>query len=137
MRRSVRRAGEEAGVDMTPMLDIVFILLIFFIVAAVFLDERGIKLSSAPDAPPAPAAAPAILVQLDSNDQAFVDGARIDVASVPSRVQAMRADVPQASVILQADARSSVAAVVALKDDFDRATVPMTLKVQRDATVSR
>ena len=53
MRRGRRNAqGDEAEVNMTPMLDIVFIMLIFFIVTATFLDETGIDLTQPP--PPAP-----------------------------------------------------------------------------------
>ena len=131
MRRRFKRAGDEAEVDMTPMLDIVFIMLIFFIVAAVFLDERGMVLSEAPDAPPTGENLPSILVQLDANDTAFIDGLRVDLTAVPSRVESLRADKPSASVVLQADAGASVDAVIGLKDRFDRASVPMTLKIER------
>ena len=52
MRRGRRKSGgEEAEVDMTPMLDIVFIMLIFFIVTATFLDERGVDLTQPPPPP--------------------------------------------------------------------------------------
>ena len=134
MRRRTSRTGEEASVDMTPMLDIVFIMLIFFIVAAVFLDERGIALAEAPDAPASPAPPlPAILVQIDADDVATVDGALTDLASVPSRIEVLRASQPTAVVILQANAASSVEAVVRLKDDFDSASIPVTLKIAEAA----
>jgi len=59
MRRRRNKTSDEAEVDMTPMLDIVFIMLIFFIVTATFLDERGIDLTQPPPPPPdQPDAAP-------------------------------------------------------------------------------
>ena len=138
MRRRWRKsAAGEAGVDMTPMLDIVFIMLIFFIVTAVFLDERGIALAEAPDSPETnQASPPAILVQLDADDMAFVDGQRAALGSVTSRVEAQFADKPGASVILQADAAASVDAVVRLKDDFTRREVPVVLKVEAQSAVN-
>jgi biopolymer transport protein ExbD len=48
MRRKVKRGSDNADVDMTPMLDIVFILLIFFIVTATFLQEQGIDMRPRP-----------------------------------------------------------------------------------------
>ena len=138
MRRRFRPAGEEASVDMTPMLDIVFIMLIFFIVAAVFLDERGIVLSEAPNAPPSPISLPAIAVTVDKDDGVRVDGERVQLTSAFGRVEALRADKPQAAVILTAHSASSVEAVVRLKDGFDRASVPVTLKIApQRATSSR
>jgi len=50
------RRSDEAEVDMTPMLDIVFIMLIFFIVTATFLDEKGLDFTQAPPAPCSPCA---------------------------------------------------------------------------------
>ena len=57
MRRRRKTQSDDADVDMTPMLDIVFIMLIFFIVTATFLDETGIDLTQPPpppDEPPPP-----------------------------------------------------------------------------------
>ena len=137
MRKRIKRAGDVAGVDMTPMLDIVFIMLIFFIVAAVFLDEHGVALAEAPDAPPAPVTAPpTIVVQLDANDLAIVEGRVADLASVPSRVQASLADKPGANILLQADPAASVDAVVSLKDRFNASELPVTLKIDPQPATS-
>lgn len=129
MRRAIRRTNDDAGVDMTPMLDLVFILLIFFIVSAVFLDETGIVFTEAPDtiAPPSPT--PTILVQLDASDTAFIDGNRVSLTSIPARVQTLRAEWPTAVVSVQAQAKTSVAAVVFVKDRMDVAQIPVTIKV--------
>jgi biopolymer transport protein ExbD len=74
MRRRIRRADDEAGVDMTPMLDLVFILLIFFIVSAVFLDESGIAFAETPEMAAPPSTFSTIFVQLDEVDTAFIAG---------------------------------------------------------------
>lgn len=125
----MRRADDDADVDMTPMLDLVFILLIFFIVSAVFLDETGIAFAEAPDTDAPPSLTPTILVQLDASDTAFIDGNRVSLRSIPARVQTLRAEAPDAVVSVQAQAKTSVAAVVFVKDRMDVAQIPVTIKV--------
>ena len=130
MRRARRRAGDDAGVDMTPMLDIVFIMLIFFIVTAVFLDERGMDFTQPPESEAPSSLPPALLVSLDGNDQAVVEGSPVALSGVANRIEALRATAPDRSVMVSAAAETSVAAVVRVKDDLDRANVAVTLKVE-------
>jgi biopolymer transport protein ExbD len=130
MRRRIRRADDDAGVDMTPMLDLVFILLIFFIVSAVFLDESGVAFAETPDTNAPPSSAKTILVQLDADDAAFIDGDRVTLSFIPARVQALRAQAPDAAVSVQAQPETSVAAVVFVKDRMDAASIPVTIKVE-------
>lgn len=130
MRRSIRRADDDAGVDMTPMLDLVFILLIFFIVSAVFLDESGIAFAETPDTNASPSPLPTILVQLDTVDAAFIEGERVSLPSIPARIQALRAHAPDAVVSVQAQAKTSVSAVVFVKDRMDAAQIPVTIKIE-------
>lgn len=124
MRRNRRRGNDdEADVDMTPMLDIVFIMLIFFIVTAVFLDETGIDLTQPPpppdDQPPPPNPPPAITVYVDENSQCSVDGLRSTCNGVLARIERQLADKPGASVILRfhPDAKHNV--LIQLKDGVD------------------
>lgn len=124
MRRNRRRNNDdEADVDMTPMLDIVFIMLIFFIVTAVFLDETAIDLTQPPpppeDTPPPPNSPPAITVYVDDNSQCSVDQVRSTCNGVMARVERQLADKPGASVILRLhpDAKHNI--LVQLKDGLD------------------
>jgi len=124
MRRARRRNNDdEADVDMTPMLDIVFIMLIFFIVTAVFLDETGLDMTQPPpppeDTPPPPNSPPAITVYVDENNQCSVDSVRSTCTGVMARIERQLADKPGASIILRfhPDAKNSV--LVLLKDGVD------------------
>ncbi|WP_298918806.1 biopolymer transporter ExbD [uncultured Algimonas sp.] len=124
MRRNRRRnRDDEADVDMTPMLDIVFIMLIFFIVTAVFLDETGLDLTQPPpppeDQPPPPNSPPAITVYVDENSQCSVDGARSTCSGVMARVERQLADKPGASVILRFHPEAKHDVLVQLKDGVD------------------
>ena len=131
MKFRKRKHLDDVDVDMTPMLDIVFIMLIFFIVTAVFLDETGLSITQPPDTSPNSPTLPSILVQIDEQDQTFIDGTRVQLASIPARVQALRAHEPGAVVSVTANAAASVDTVVFLKDQFDAVSVPVSIKVER------
>jgi len=130
MRRRIRRTDDDAGVDMTPMLDLVFILLIFFIVSAVFLDESGIAFAETPDTDTPPTPIQTILVQLNANDEAFIDGDRVTLSFIPARIEALRAQAPEAAVSVRVQPETSVDAVVFVKDRMDAASIPVTIKVE-------
>ena len=133
MRRARRRNSEEGEVDMTPMLDIVFIMLIFFIVTAVFLDEEGIDVTQPPpppdDQPVPPDAPPAITVYVDNNNQCSVDGVRTTCDGVIAQVERQLADKAGANVILRFHPRSKNRILVQLRDGLDRRELPSKIEV--------
>ena len=128
-RRRFRKSDIEADVDMTPMLDIVFIMLIFFIVTAVFLDETGIDMSQPHGTPPGPSPS-SINVYLHADGSAAINGTSIDIGNIPARVQLIRAEQPKAVVVLGADKAAAHGNVVMLKDQLDSTNVPVSLKVR-------
>lgn len=130
-RRRRRRKSFDSNVDMTPMLDIVFIMLIFFIVTAVFIDERGLDLAQAPNIidPPNPPSQ-AISVFVYENGTASVNGSLTDVPNVPAKVQLIRAENPKASVLISAEQSASLENIVFLKDQFIIANIPANLKIK-------
>lgn len=123
MSRRLNRVSKEdqGGVDMTPMLDIVFILLIFFIVTAVFLDERGIDFTQAQgDAPPGPPTA-VISIVVDAEDVISVQGRVVPLAFVESEVQRHLVSRPDAAIDLRAAKTARLANIVTIKDDMEQA----------------
>lgn len=118
MRGRTHKVSEDANVDLTPMLDVVFILLIFFIVTSTFIQEKAIGLE-----PPPPSCdgctkpvTPAILVYLDSNNAIRVGGELRDIESVRSSIEKRRAETPDAAVIIQAHPDAQSGAVIRLRD---------------------
>ena len=137
MRRNRRRGNDdEADVDMTPMLDIVFIMLIFFIVTAVFLDETGIDLTQPPpppeDTPPPPNSPPAITVDVDENSQCSVDGVSSTCNGVLARIERQLADKPGASVILRFHPAAKHNVLIQLKDGVDGRGMQSKIEVIED-----
>lgn len=93
---------EESRIDITPMLDVVFILLIFFIVTASFIRESGIDLNR-PDTPQVQTEERAnILIDIDGNNEIFIRGRNIDVRRVRANIERLRAENPEASVVVAA-----------------------------------
>jgi len=103
---SIRQEDDENEINLTPMLDVVFIMLIFFIVTASFIRETAIPVN-----PPEPGAVntdvpESILVVIDESSDIWIDRRLIDPRAVRANIARLYAENPQASVVIQADARS-------------------------------
>jgi len=130
-RKRVRIDGDTA-VDMTPMLDIVFILLIFFIVTSVFLDERGLDFKIPVDNMEAPInPLPAIRIVIDSQNRISVDETRTELSAVVFAVEGLLADKPNAAIVLIADDKAKWDPVLTIRDKMDAAGRKTTLKIIR------
>lgn len=117
------QASEESAVDITPMLDVVFIMLIFFIVTATFIKEAGIDVDK-------PAAATAIvqekasiLIAIDADNRVWINRREVDMRSVRSIVERLHAENPKGTLVIQADRESKNDALVQVMDASRRAGV--------------
>lgn len=116
MRRYSQQAEEEAGIDLTPMLDVVFIMLIFFIVTSSFIKESGIEVNR-PQADTAAAQDKGnILIAVTADGQVWLDKQVVDVRSVRAHVQRMRQEQPEGVVVVQADQDARTGLVVQVMD---------------------
>ena len=113
-RRDRRKSGSE--VNLTPMLDVVFIMLIFFIVTASFVKESGIEISR-------PGAATAvrkekgnILIAISANDQIWMNRRQVDPRALRANIERMHAENPQGAVIIQADKDAKTGLLVKVMD---------------------
>ena len=117
MANARRKSEENSGeIDLTPMLDVVFIMLIFFIVTASFIKEPGAEIIR-PDAVTAekkPNAA--ILVAVTGSNEIWYDKRRIDERLIRATLEQAYADNPKSGVVVQADEESSTETVVAVID---------------------
>lgn len=107
---------EESGIDLTPMLDVVFIMLIFFIVTASFIKEAGIEVNR-PDAQTATKQDRAnILIAITDKGEIWIDRRRVDIRNVRANIERLHAENPQGSVVIQADEKSTNDKLVAVMD---------------------
>jgi biopolymer transport protein ExbD len=109
MRKKNQLGGEEeeAAIDLTPMLDVVFIMLIFFIVTASFIKEAGIDVNR-PYAPTSDEQADAaILVAISANDEIWIDRSLTDPPNVRNIIEKLHQENPKGSLVIQADENST------------------------------
>lgn len=132
MRRRKQKKADQAEVNMTPMLDIVFILLIFFIVTATFLQEEGIDMRPPPsdETPPADPP-PVILVQVDHQNRVYVNTRPTDVERVLAAVNRERAENPRSAVLIQPHDESRHGITVTIWDDMQANRIPVSINRQR------
>ena len=114
---------EESEINLTPMLDVVFIMLIFFIVTANFIKEPGLDVNR-PDSDTAETQEnAAILIAVGPTGEVWMDGRRIDVRQVKANVVKMLADNPQGSVVIQADEKAVADTIIKVMDGAREAGV--------------
>lgn len=123
MRRRYTEQEEEATIDLTPLMDIVFIMLIFFIVTTSFIKEAGVDINR-PSANTAERKERGnILVAITSNDEIWIDKRRVDIRAVRANIERLKAENPEGSVVIQADKESKNGLLVQVMDQARMAGV--------------
>jgi biopolymer transport protein ExbD len=123
MRRKRTKEADESEINLTPMLDVVFIMLIFFIVTASFVKESGIDISR-PNAATAEVKEKGnILIAISETGEIWIDKRRVDVRAVRANIERLRAENPQGSVVIQADTDSKNGLLVQVMDAARQAGV--------------
>ena len=114
MRKIAKQREEEgAEIDLTPMLDVVFIMLIFFIVVASFLKEAGLEINRPDDNQPQdPNDSVSIVVEIASDNQLWMENRRVDVRAVRANIQRLLAEDPEAPVTIKV-AKGATTGIVA------------------------
>ena len=107
---------EEAAIDMTPMLDVVFIMLIFFIVTASFVKEAGIDVNRPEAATAVKKDRANILIAISDKGEIWINKRRIDVRAVQANIERLRAENPQGSVVIQADKKATPETLIKVMD---------------------
>lgn len=118
-RRKKAMAGGESSeqdVNLTPMLDVVFILLIFFIVTAQFIKEPGVEIARQ-DVDTDQVVKPlAVLIAIDENSDIWIDKRQVEENEVEFRLKELRKDNPKGQLVVQADNASRAEVLVNLLD---------------------
>ena len=117
MKRKSRSSTEEAKIDMTPMLDVTFIMLIFFIVTTSFAKEIGINVNR-PTASNQQVVkqSQVIGIQLSENGEVQMEGRVVDIAAVRANVERARAEKPDAAVIIATSRNATTGMLVRVID---------------------
>ena len=107
---------EAEEINMTPMLDVVFIMLIFFIVTASFVKEAGIDVNRPEAATAVKKERANILVAISDTGEIWINKRQIDVRAVQANIERLKAENPQGSVVIQADKKATTDMLIKVMD---------------------
>ncbi|QTH63040.1 biopolymer transporter ExbD [Psychrosphaera ytuae] len=107
---------EQENIDLTPMLDVVFIMLIFFIVTASFVKEAGIDVNRPEAATAVKKERASILVAISDKGEVWINKRRVDIRAVQANIERLKAENPQGSVVIQADKKATTDTLIKVMD---------------------
>ena len=122
-RSSTLTSDEDSQIELTPMLDVVFIMLIFFIVTTSFVKESGIEVSR-PNATSAKKQGRAsIFIAIDNEGRIWLQKRKIEIDAVRANIEKLHAESPEGTVVIQADKKSETGILIKVMDQVRLAGV--------------
>ena len=115
MRRVIAQTDEKVA-DLTPMLDVVFIMLIFFIVTATFIKESGTEVNRPDTLTAEPKKHVSLLVAVAADSSIWIDKKRVDIRAVRPLMEQLHSENPKGGLVIQADAKSKSEKVLAIME---------------------
>ncbi|GBL03970.1 biopolymer transporter ExbD [Glaciecola sp. KUL10] len=132
MGRKVRAEEEDAQIDMTPMLDVVFIMLIFFIVTTVFVKQAGVNVNK-PEGVTATLKKNAnIFIAVTEDGNVWMDRREISLDSVTANLEKLLSEQPTDIVFIQADTKAKHGIVIEVMDKVKAAGIDRVSVAVRD-----
>ncbi len=114
--RTHNNSSAESEVNLTPMLDVVFIMLIFFVVTTSFVKESGVEINR-PNANTAQQQESAnILIAIRPNGEIWIDSRAVDIRAVRANIERLRAEFPESAVVIQGDKNAQIGPLVRVMD---------------------
>ncbi|NRA72494.1 MAG: biopolymer transporter ExbD [Gammaproteobacteria bacterium] len=129
-RLNILQQQEDAEINMTPMLDVVFIMLIFFIVSTSFVRESGIDVNRPNAQTSESKSKTAVFVAISAEDEIWLDRKLIDLRMVRPTIERLRTEQSEISVVVQADEKSTTGQLVHVIDQLRLAKVKYTVATQ-------
>ena len=120
MAIDTQRKQEDVEIDMTPMLDIVFIMLIFFIVTTVFVKQAGVEVDKPHALSSTPRTKAYVFIAIDENNEVHIDKSKVQISEIRSKLNSMRVENPEGEVVIQADKQSRSGLVLDVLDQVKR-----------------
>ena len=129
MARKRIREAEQAEIDITPMMDIVFIMLIFFIVTTSFVKEAGIDVNKPEAAQAQKKPSATIFIAIRANGEIWMDKRVVDVERVSANIERLRAESPTDTIIVQADEEAKHGIVMEVMDQIKAADPSLVISI--------
>ncbi len=129
-RRRPEQQAEEIELDMTPMLDVVFILLIFFIVTAVFVKEPGVDVTKPLWMGYLETSKPSIMVGIGQNSVIWINKKPFELTAVSAELEKMKAESPKAKGVIRGDTKANIGVILDVQEKFVEAKIPVRISVE-------
>ena len=138
MRRKFRNyQDEETNIELMPLLDVVFILLIFFIVTTSFVKESGVEVSKPSAKTATKKESATIFVAIKDNGEIWIQKRKVELGSVRANIEKLHAESPEGSVVIQADKSSKTGILIEVMDQIRSANVEnISVAAQTDGSGS-
>lgn len=117
-RKMAKRADKDASVDMTPMLDIIFILLIFFIVTTSFVKDRGFLVKKTEESQSSDNSSKIISVHIDEHNRIYFNNTLVDIERLPARIEYFTAKHPTEKILVRPHKNTNYQQVVDVLDQI-------------------
>ena len=105
-RNTFQQAGDDEDVNVTPLLDIVFIMLIFFIVTSTFVKEPGIEITRPDAATATERKLASIIIAISEDDEIWINKELVELQAVRAAVEQLKRENPKGTAVVQADAKA-------------------------------
>ncbi|MCB1792519.1 MAG: biopolymer transporter ExbD [Gammaproteobacteria bacterium] len=122
-QRSQNTDADEAEINLTPMLDVVFIMLIFFVVTTSFVKESGVDVNRPIAASAQRQETANLLIAIRPNGEIWLDGRAIDLRAVRANIERLRAELPESHVVIQGDKAAPIGLLVQVMDQVRMAGI--------------
>ena len=135
MKRLYQQNEDESAIDITPMLDIVFIMLIFFVVTSSFVKESGIDVNRPSASTAERKETGSILVAISMDNNVWIDKRQVNPDAIRSNIERLHAENPEGAVVIQADKASTSGLLVKVMDQIRLAgvtNISIAAKAKRD-----
>ena len=116
VRQTIRGGSGRVDINMGPLVDMVLLLLIFFVVTTSFVKESGIEVNRATAASAELQERGTVMIGVSSDGEVWFDGKKVDVRSVRGLVERSLAEDPEAGVVVVADQGSETGVVIRVMD---------------------
>ena len=114
---------DEAEINMTPMLDIVFIMLIFFIVTAAFVKEAGVQVNRPEASNSFQKPRTSILIAVTESDQVWINRRRVEIKALRMIIEKLHSENPRGTIVIQADRRAKAGLTLEVMDAIKQAGI--------------
>lgn len=123
---------DENSIDLTPMLDVVFIMLIFFIVTATFIKETGVEVNRPRANTADQKDNTTVLIAIKADNSVWIDKRRVDVRNIRANIERLHAENPEGGLVIQADELATIKTFTSVLDAAREVVPPEKVSLSTD-----